>query len=512
MSNELKSQEEQELLTQVGQIRGRLDDLNADLRVIDDEFESLAPQRMHHELLDQACSSLEKLGELGAASLFWGEQVEPDRVDEQLRGVRSRVSDFQVQLDELDGRRQAILDRIGTEEEGLDILAEDLYQLREAEERRKLEWIIERDMSPEPRRIQVMAWARGGEDDRRFYKSLAASLLACLIFGLLFPMIDLPLPRRLEKDEVAPNRVVQFIRQEKLKPVPIPPVTAEKPLEKEAQDQKKADLEETPEPAKEPSLPPETQSADATEVEVPGEPGLPPGPIGPGTDITEPPGPPVKKAATAGILAFKDQIASLANDRIAPRLGANARFGDADETSRAQAPTRSLLTSNAPGPSGGINISSISRNVRGGGGGGGGGGNGGGGGGGGMPGVRVARATSSIASIGGDARPKAKDGPGASRTDEEIQIVFDRYKAAFYRLYNRELRINPTLQGQIVLRLTIEPDGDVSMCVQQSSDMEAPDLSAQVVKRVLKINFGAKEGVQAMTIVYPIDFLPASEG
>jgi len=41
--------------------------------------------------------------------------------------------------------------------------------------------------------------------------------------------------------------------------------------------------------------------------------------------------------------------------------------------------------------------------------------------------------------------------------------VFDRYKASFYRLYNRELRNNPALKGQMVLRLTIEPDGSVSM-------------------------------------------------
>ena len=37
--------------------------------------------------------------------------------------------------------------------------------------------------------------------------------------------------------------------------------------------------------------------------------------------------------------------------------------------------------------------------------------------------------------------------------------MFDRYKAALYRLYNRELRRDPTLRGQIVRRLTIEPDG-----------------------------------------------------
>jgi hypothetical protein len=114
-----------------------------------------------------------------------------------------------------------------------------------------------------------------------------------------------------------------------------------------------------------------------------------------------------------------------------------------------------------------------------------------------------------IAPITGADRPKARAGLGAARTDEEIQIVFDRYKASFYRLYNRELRNNPALKGQMVLRLTIEPDGSVSMCALQSTDMDAPDLAGQVVNRVRTINFGAKEGVPAVTIVYPIDFLPA---
>jgi len=127
------------------------------------------------------------------------------------------------------------------------------------------------------------------------------------------------------------------------------------------------------------------------------------------------------------------------------------------------------------------------------------------------PGLQVARAKSSIAGIGGgDGRPKALSGPGASRTDEEIQIVFDRYKSAFYRDYNRTLRINPTLQGKMVLRLTIEPDGSVSMCQLQSTDMDSPDLVTQVVNRVKTINFGPKDGVQAVTISYPIDFLPAT--
>ena len=242
----------------------------------------------------------------------------------------------------------------------------------------------------------------------------------------------------------------------------------------------------------------------------PGKPELPSGPRE-GFSAEAKPLQPQPNVGNAGILAFKDKFASLAQDKIAPRLGADARYGAADD--RGGPSSLSILATNTPGSSGGIDVGSLNHSVgggngRGGGGGGGAGGPGSGGAGGGFPGV--ARATSSIASIGGGDRPKARGGLGPSRTDEEIQIVFDRYKASFYRLYNRELRNNPALQGKMVLRLTIEPDGSVSMCALQSTDMNAPDLATQVVNRVRTINFGAKEGVQAVTIVYPIDFLPAA--
>ena len=40
--------------------------------------------------------------------------------------------------------------------------------------------------------------------------------------------------------------------------------------------------------------------------------------------------------------------------------------------------------------------------------------------------------------------------------------------------------------------------------------MQAPQLAAQVVDRVRTFDFGAKEGIAAVTILYPIDFLPAT--
>ena len=331
----MKSQEEQELRVQVEQVRDRLQGLTADLRVVDDDVESLAPQRTHHELLDRACGSLEELKELGAASLFWGEWVEPERIAEQLQGVRSRVSDFQAQLGKLDEGRQAILSKIDLEQENLEILGEDIYHVREAEDRKKLEWVVEREISAVPPRVQFLAWARGGEDDTRFLKSLGASLLASLVLGALLPMINLPLPKPFVPEDM-PKRLAQLVRQEQAKPLPKAPPVAETPPE-----QQEPDPSKQPKPSEQPPEAPAVAAAEPTPSEQPG----PPGPEAPAVAAARP----RKNVGKAGILAFRDKFASLAQDDVTPRLGADARYGDADDASKASMTSRSMLTTNTPG-------------------------------------------------------------------------------------------------------------------------------------------------------------------
>ena len=51
---------------------------------------------------------------------------------------------------------------------------------------------------------------------------------------------------------------------------------------------------------------------------------------------------------------------------------------------------------------------------------------------------------------------------------------------------------------------------ELANCVMHSSDMNAPMLAEQVVERVIGFDFGAKEDVAAVTIIYPIGFLPAA--
>ena len=66
------------------------------------------------------------------------------------------------------------------------------------------------------------------------------------------------------------------------------------------------------------------------------------------------------------------------------------------------------------------------------------------------------------------------------------------------------------MRGKILLRISIETSGAVSLCKVESTDLGSPELVAKIVARIKRFNFGPKEGVPKMTILYPIDFLPAA--
>jgi hypothetical protein len=59
------------------------------------------------------------------------------------------------------------------------------------------------------------------------------------------------------------------------------------------------------------------------------------------------------------------------------------------------------------------------------------------------------------------------------------------------------------------MRISIEPDGAVSLCKVESTELASSELVDKIVGRIRRFNFGPKEGVKKMTILYPIDFLPA---
>lgn len=458
--------EENLLREQVDQSELVLFRLEHELREINGELEDLTRRNHHFDVLSKVCRSLEELDELDASHLFWDERI-GNKQAEHLQHARSQIEAFAEKVSRVEESRQAIVAKIGDQNVNLDYLHYDLRDAIESEESRKSQWVAERELGEMSYRAQVMPWARGGEEDERMHRSLEVSLAACLMLALLISIIEIPI---LERSEIiaVPERIAKLVR-EKLPPPP--------PIEAVAEPDIPDERIPEPEPELVQELPQELPE-NMEEVIVAEE-------IQPDTR---------EQVKSKGILAFRDSFASRANIEPTARLGSQARLSNAGEDAVGR-PTRSMVTSNAPGSSGGINLASISRDV--------------GGGGQAIAGVQVTRVASSIGGAEGANRPLS-GGALAGRTDEEIQIVFDRYKAALYRLYNRELRKDPTLRGQLVLRLTIEPDGSVSFCQVQSSDMDAPSLAQQVVARVNNFDFGAKQDIVAMTIIYPIDFLPAA--
>lgn len=466
MSPEISDQQ-QAIEEQLEAARREQSALEARLAALDGELAALGALRHRYELVGRICGSLDELRQLGAEALFWGEGCDPAGTSAPVRRARERIGDFESQVSSVAERRREIVVQLQAMGDHVELLDYDLTDLREQEESRQAEWVVEREESALPYRAKIMPWTRGTEEDRRFRRMLMGSMAASLLLALLLPLVELPILERAELVDV-PKRVARLIERERQVPPPRP--AAEEPPEPEPP---------KPEPEPEPLLA-EAQPQPVTQP------------------VAEAPEAPPESAAervqSKGILAFRESFANQVGSRPAARLGAQASLGNTGEAAVGR-PARSMVTTLAPGSSGGINLASISRNV-------------GGGGGGQLAGVQVTQVASSIGGGGSADRPLAGT-PGAGRTDEEIQIVFDRYKSALYRLYNRELRRDPTLRGQIVVRLTIEPDGSVSMCRLEASDMDAPELASQVLERIRGFDFGAKD-VVAMTIIYPIDFLPAA--
>ena len=77
-------------------------------------------------------------------------------------------------------------------------------------------------------------------------------------------------------------------------------------------------------------------------------------------------------------------------------------------------------------------------------------------------------------------------------------------------LFTRDLRVrdNPSLQGKVVLELTIAPWGEVTNCRVLSSDLNDPELERKLIARVKLFRFEERD-VEAVTTTKPIDFFPA---
>ncbi len=439
--NSVVSSAQKNIAIKISDAESKRENLREELTQVEKELEDASAQISIYQRLANISEQLEQLHELGAGELFWQDKYTNEKeLVEHVKGLHSTAKSFNDKIDVIRDKKAKLEKQVETASYDVAYFKEELEIEKHSEAESKHDFVVIRDYQNIPYRAAVMPWDNKGENEKRFKKYLLVALLYSILLALIIPHWQLPIP---DKDEVVkiPERIAKFIKKKQIKPKP----------------KKETRIADKKKPSKE-----ATKKAR-------------------------------KKAEKSGLLAFKNNFADLMDDANEAKLGANAKLSK--QGSQAKSSARSLVLAQAQTGSGGINSSSLSRDV--------------GGAGGKIGSVKFSRVTSAIGTAAADDRPLSS-GPGPSRTDEEIQIVFDRYKATLYRIYNRELRKNPTLQGKMVLRITILPNGKVSKCKVESSDLDSALLSKKIVERVYRFNFGAKKDVPTVTILYPIDFLPAS--
>ncbi len=492
-STSILVQELEPLNAQIEQIEHQREAFEGQLRTVETELEGFTADRQRFDALRDVCHAFDRLDVLKAGELFWEGISGVADIAGHLKQVRSRVEHFECEISGFLEKQASLREKVDHRTAELEFLYEEVREAHDREERRKEEFIIEREVSTVPYRDMIMPWTKEAESERRFRRAILVALLLCFLFGALIPLVDVPIPDRSVAVVEIPERLAKLVKKELPKPIQEPKPVPKPPQEeiKTAQDMTK------PKPGQPKPEKPSKAAGGSPKPQKVAKAG------GGGKAAAR------KKAERVGVLAFKNTFKDLMEETAVAKLGTDARITKGSPRVAGQAVAqRSLVAMQATGgSSGGIGYASVSRNI--------GNGNvdriGGGGigkGGGGGNGVGFGTVESAIADIAESGRPLS-DGPGAGRTDEEIQIVFDRYKATLYRIYNRELRKDPTLRGKILLRISIETSGAVSLCKVESTDLGSPDLVEMIIERIKRFNFGAKEDVPKMTILYPIDFLPA---
>ncbi len=98
--------------------------------------------------------------------------------------------------------------------------------------------------------------------------------------------------------------------------------------------------------------------------------------------------------------------------------------------------------------------------------------------------------------------------PTRKRSECGIRRVMARYNSGLQTLYQRRLTDDPTIKGQVVLRMIILADGSVQSCDIASTDIHDTELTRQITAYVRTISFGPLEGVPAWSDTYTLEFSP----
>lgn len=293
-----------------------------------------------------------------------------------------------------------------------------------------------------------LPWDRTSGEERLFVKALLITMALSLLLGALVPLINVPEKRR-EEAEAIPLRLARMMNERH--PPPAPPK-----VEKRS--------EEAPPP----------QTIEQVPMSAARQ-----------------------KAASTGLLAMSNELAALSTAGVLDKVTARS---DLTVGGSQWVQGEASMVSNASQGSGGIDTSTLVREKQ-------------------AESKPAEHATTQVALAKEDAarldRQQAPSSEGKvepvkkspKRDQDTISETLDRNKGAVYAIYNRALRQNALLAGNVVFSITIEPSGKVSDCHVVSSELHDEELERKLASRIAMINFAA-QAVPQIVVKWPINFLP----
>ena len=300
-----------------------------------------------------------------------------------------------------------------------------------------------------------LPWSSSILDDKRYYNILTVLAGVMLLMSIIITITDVPELTRAEKEELPPQLARVILEKKELPP----PKPVEPPKEEKKPEEKKPDPK--PDVKPEPKPKPEIDRA--------------------------------KQQAEAEIAQFKDDLADMRE--MLPTANLQAANTTAIGQTQATQIDRAMLTSGAKVASGGISSANLSRDV----------------GGVALSGRENTKVKSTLAENAKKANTATagnSDGAGgAARDRSEISRVMDQHKGAIYQIYNKALRQNATLQGKMVVKIVIDPNGKIVDASIVSSELADKELESAILRRIRMITFPASNVIRT-TVNQTFDFLP----
>ena len=308
-----------------------------------------------------------------------------------------------------------------------------------------------------------LPWVEGSED-RLFKRMVIIFSVLFLLLGFIINQLSVPEVKQKKLADVAP-RLAKLILEKKKAP---PPPPLKKVIKKPEPKKPKPKPKDKPKPKPKKVL--KKKLAPAPDKRAAAK----------------------KQAQQAGLIALSDELADLRDSFDFSDIAEQPQI-KAGKQAETTISTSKLLTAKASAGSGGISTQSLTRKIK-------------------TSELAQRKTTAVSSSIQSKQKILAKAGKqnvrNATRSQEEIERVFQKNKGAIFSIYNRELRKDPSLQGKVVIELTIAPSGKVTKVVIVSSELNHKKLEKRLLSKVRKFRFANKK-VPPITVTYPIDFLPS---